>query len=47
MRADQTSDAYRIRDAYRLIDAVSPLAARVVDRELALRLRTWRRLRRR
>jgi hypothetical protein len=45
VRAARPVDAQRIRDAFRLVDAVGPLGAYVVDPVLATELRAWRRLR--
>jgi hypothetical protein len=47
IRASRPVDAHRIRDAFRLIDAATPLAAYVSDPALALELQAWRRLRHR
>jgi hypothetical protein len=46
VRADRSVDAHRIRDVFRLVDAVGPLTAHVVDPGVATQLRAWRRLRR-
>jgi len=46
VRAGRSADAHRIRDTFRLVDAVSPLGAYVVDPAVATQLRAWRRLRR-
>jgi hypothetical protein len=45
VRAARPDDAHRIRGTFRLLDAVRPLGADVVDPELATELRAWRRLR--
>ncbi|MBB5874543.1 hypothetical protein F4553_007977 [Allocatelliglobosispora scoriae] len=44
-RAARPADAYLIRDTFRLVAAVSPLGAHLVDPELRAELRAWRRLR--
>lgn len=43
VRAARSVDAHQIRDAFRLVDAVGPLDACVVDPALAIELRGWRR----
>jgi hypothetical protein len=47
VRAARSVDAHRIRDAFRLVDAVGPLGAYLVDPAVATELRRWRRLRNR
>ena len=47
VRAARPDDAHRIRDTFRLVDAVSPLTADIVDPTLAIELRAWCRLRNR
>lgn len=46
VRVARSTDAHRIRDAFRLVDAAGPLCPHIVDPALASELRAWRRLRR-
>jgi hypothetical protein len=47
VRAARPDDTHRVRDTFRLVDAVGPLTVHIVDPALAIEMRTWRRLRNR